>query len=816
MLARRVLVLVASVTVVTFLAAIAQSTPLYASVTRGSNNDAEATALGLCLASGPPTRTRGALWVSQVGSSYYNDTVTVDYTQRYVQVELRGSAVKCARVSGQTSGTESNSMDAHYIDFRGTYGSRFGTIPNSRMLNRGDWTQNLPLPRTGQRGVWTTRGGSIEVRFDTQGLAMGPSGRQTITVPIYRCPRNASPPSAECYASNQEVNIVRLPPAAQWEMDPTATITSSASAVGDTITWRHRVTNTGTNTTNATITYRAQNQGYLGTGVVAPSPWTETNIPATGTNYREQNSTHVITAADVGQTLCRRTTVTPVSSTNLTGTANSPNACITIPFGYNLMPSITDPSAPNNLTDGDARTIPVAGMVRNMGPTKSALNINWQLSRVKYAPGTTIANRTGGTGAEACTFLTGQTACTAISQGTEGDGYGYGTVGPTNPIDRQTYSTTADLDDDAPGTKTCFVMSVQGYTSGTSDWRHSALHCYVVGKAPKVQIWGGDVIVGRGYDGTLNTNAKVQTGLTVKLSTNMTFGSWSEYGIFAPATISFMASGSGLNGGNTSSTQTSWSAYSFTRSGTTYGQYNVTNNKLPDVTESFPTTSAVAENNFNLSTTGKGRNIRPANPAVRNITLTANPGNTLGDNQWLVINAIGHNVTIANNLIYANGSYTDAKRLPQLIILADNITINSNVTQVDAWLIAKNDTTTAGMSRGAYGSIATCDQQSGSGGSNGLAQWLATPDGSGGTNYDSSVNSRLTLDHCTQPLRINGPVMASKLYLRRTAGSGAGAAAGDPAEVINLRPDAYLWAREHMSPSGIYQTVNTTELPPRY
>jgi hypothetical protein len=140
-----------------------------------------------------------------------------------------------------------------------------------------------------------------------------------------------------------------------------------------------------------------------------------------------------------------------------------------------------------------------------------------------------------------------------------------------------------------------------------------------------------------------------------------------------------------------------------------------------------------------------------------------------------------------------------------------NITIAAGVTRVDAWLVAKNDSSRPG----AYGAIATCDEQSGSSGANGVAQWLATPNGSG-TNYTQSNNARLTIDHCRHQLRINGPVIANKLYLRRTAGSGPNTDAGTPAEIINLRPDAYLWAREHMSTGTVYQVTSEKELPPRY
>jgi len=50
----------------------------------------------------------------------------------------------------------------------------------------------------------------------------------------------------------------------------------------------------------------------------------------------------------------------------------------------------------------------------------------------------------------------------------------------------------------------------------------------------------------------------------------------------------------------------------------------------------------------------------------------------------------------------------------------------------------------------------------------------------------------------------------------RTAGSGVGVAIGDPAEVFNLRGDAYLWATAYSSNSDRLSTVSTKELPPRF
>ena len=99
------------------------------------------------------------------------------------------------------------------------------------------------------------------------------------------------------------------------------------------------------------------------------------------------------------------------------------------------------------------------------------------------------------------------------------------------------------------------------------------------------------------------------------------------------------------------------------------------------------------------------------------------------------------------------------------------------VSQIDAWLIASS-------------TINTC--------------------------YDAGAMTALTTNVCATPLLINGPVMTANLLLWRTAGAGSGASSGDPAEVINLRPDAYLWGVYQNSKSGRLETTYERELPPRF
>ena len=292
---------------------------------------------------------------------------------------------------------------------------------------------------------------------------------------------------------------------------------------------------------------------------------------------------------------------------------------------------------------------------------------------------------------------------------------------------------------------------------------------------------------------------QISMDATVSNPVSNIFGSWSEYGIYAPSTINLMASSSGLSGGSTSNTQSSWSNLTFSsRYSTTipsgcntirYGCYNSAKTTLPDPSSAFSYSNAVEQSgsSWNLSTLMKGRNIKP--PAtVTTLNLTSN-STTLNAGEWLVINAPNATVNITSNLRYTSSPLSRADQIPQLIIIAGRINIASNVTQVDAWLIAKNGTTLDGR-------INTCSTTN--------------------AGVDLPITQNLSSSLCDKALRVNGPVVANMLYLRRTAGSGPDTQSSDPAEVFNLRPDAYAWARNKTEALGALTTTYMVELPPRY
>lgn len=255
------------------------------------------------------------------------------------------------------------------------------------------------------------------------------------------------------------------------------------------------------------------------------------------------------------------------------------------------------------------------------------------------------------------------------------------------------------------------------------------------------------------------------------------FGSWAEYGILPTGTVQGMGSASAYaNGvatiapcmtGMLTLANTPDANSCSTASG--FGGYR-TNKAMPDVKGYFASTAVVQ--NLTGTTTLSGKNGKYT--ATSGLTISAS---TITPGRSVVIYAPNNTVTIQGDITYVTSQLSSIGAIPQVVIIAKDIRITGGVKQLDSWLIAS-------------GSVNTC--------------------------VDVAGMTQLTIDTCTNPLVVNGPVMAGKLLLWRTAGSGSGAAAGDPAEIFNLRPDAYLWGISKAGASGRLTTVYERELPPRF
>lgn len=556
-----------------------------------------------------------------------------------------------------------------------------------------------------------------------------------------------------------------------------------------------------------------------------------------GSPQQRAKTIYTVKQGDVGHDLCQRIDYgAPASHTN-SGYARSNAACATVPYSYTLVPQA--PTVPSVVEVGQT-TDSIQSTVNHTGPTKSR-GTDIRYVRVinpgsTAAPGSRAVTLTAANACSAYGSTVGALSCGIVSPVAGGnnrvfnhpsnDSGGRITTTLSQDVDpAQPYVVHGDLN---PGDRVCWGLAISGHNTATgaskNGTRFSALNCSIVGKKPKVQIHGGNLMVGRGVPGSA-AYLPYQSSAGIDTSTTTigprTYGSWTEYGVFAPARIRGMASASGFSGaaGGASSDQVDWSNFTFNRvtpAGSTNSPYGYFTNytlprTMPDVAAAFrptastPTiTSPATPRGLAGSNSPRAGRVVTVPTGTTALTIDGNASSQLLRGQWAVLYAPNTDITITQNITNEDGSgapFGSVEDIPQLVIIAQNITIHNTVTNVDAWLIATN-------------AISTCQQQASG---TGTARWLST-----GNNYASTASgadARLRVNLCNTQLTVNGPVMTGKLYLRRTAGADSAASAHLPAEVFNLRPDAYLWLNYRLNgtqTAPVYQTTSMKEVPPRY
>lgn len=492
----------------------------------------------------------------------------------------------------------------------------------------------------------------------------------------------------------------------------------------------------------------------------------------------------------------------------------------------NLNPSISNSSFTNGSIPG------LSGTILN-SKSKSS---NWQISQIIFPPSSTVNSVSSSINSDnPCSFYqsslpTGTcTVAQSISSvsaspsvasltGSSVFSNSGSRISGADPFNKYTV-----IDDLEPGSTVCYAFSVYAATSepkngaystnstsiNSSDvntaggeWRHSALNvnnnCIKVVKKPKVQVLGGDLLTGRAVNGySTVSSSNIATTTTLKKLNGIAdirmFGSWVEYAIFSKGTVTGIASASAFSSPQGLSVSSNISSSTITSSllcdsneltftntptnstacnGTNIGNYS-NSGTIPDVASAFTVDSSTQQ-----FTGGSLDSLSGLYRTNGNVSITSSE---ISAGQWVVINAEGHNVTINSDINYTTNSLTSINDIPQVVIIANSISISGSVSKVDSWLIAK----------GSSGFINTCSQTS------------------------PSHTTRITSSTCSTSLIVNGPVMATHLYLRRTAGAGDQASSGTPAETFNLRADAYIWANSHVSDYIPIQTTYTTELPPR-
>jgi hypothetical protein len=506
---------------------------------------------------------------------------------------------------------------------------------------------------------------------------------------------------------------------------------------------------------------------------------------------------------DVGNTVCQNIAWQPRSSSD-DNWWRATEACASVPYNYTLTPTINKVTDSQTI-DPDKIENDVEGIITNPGgsgsPTKSHGDLRWQITQVVYAPGVAPPQKAGGgsgSGINPCEYLTGEKpgSCRSLESETRTDAI--------NPGDSASYDAQGTSGAYEVGEQICYMMSVRRASSANENWAHSDLKCLIVAKTPKVQVYGGDIFAGRVQAGVA-TPAGARVSSANSVTPDGIFGSWGEYAIGATGRVINMASASGnAQGVDSSVTLCGLSLLTFTNrvvngagvatcNQSAIGNYRF-KNTMPNIASRFPVTSSTpvlanpggtgSINLFDIVTSGAGNRGSRTYTATSNLNIEG--GAAIPAGRWLVINAQNQDVTITGNITYTGDLLNSINQIPQVVIIARNITINEGVSNVDAWLVAPG--TVSGAGSLTNGVIRTCNRT-----------------------YND-VNAR----NCDGLLTVNGPVIARKLLMLRTHGAGAGRASAVPAEIFNLRPDSYLWAYGQTAGTGRVTTVQIKELPPRF
>ena len=443
-------------------------------------------------------------------------------------------------------------------------------------------------------------------------------------------------------------------------------------------------------------------------------------------------------------------------------------------LNYELTPYVNSIS-PTTIEAGSK--VSVSTSVNTEGDTDSRPT-QWEITQINVSPGkkaphedepATISGvapcQSNGGAASGNYFQSGDASCKNVAKGS-----GVFSLGTPS----QSLKPLADgisVGDLPTGTRVCFTLSVQPRAGNDINWAHSKPICTVVGKKPKVQIWGGDIAV----------RGKIDTSTTVKdvAGGTKTFGSWVEYGAFSVGLNSRFASGSGTND-QSSNDQLDWSRLTFANKdqfgATIFGRYATGTNfrSIPNAATFFRSiqdTQPIGATSVDITSLAFSNAGAVRTRTAGDVTIT---GGSLSPGSSVIIVAEG-TVTIDGNIVYSDTGLTNIKDIPQIVIVARDINIKDSVSRIDAWLVAG-------------GTINTCSNLAGS----------------------------LTSAKCANLLEVNGPVITNRLLLNRTAGSETGDQSGAPAEKFNLRPDAYLWAQLRSQGDSKAQTVYSSELPARF
>ena len=381
-------------------------------------------------------------------------------------------------------------------------------------------------------------------------------------------------------------------------------------------------------------------------------------------------------------------------------------------------------------------------------------------------------------------------------------------------------------------------IAIQETGSG-ADSSRTTTSCLTVAKRPTISVEGSNA-----YSATTIKTSKFEKELG---GTKFVFGSWSEYGVFARVdTSSFnMASGAAL-GYNKSGYKDGNGNYMKTPNVTRdnpAGSENVATTARSNICTYMVQTFANANCEAGTNKIGnvaaeqfseriKERYSRSTVNVVSTSTKTMggvgyqnlsgySDGGVVEDDGAIVLRPNGNaylgsnwrpniadsvftekGITSRNNtIVYSmpsgtmvidadinvqTGSLSGPGQVSGVVIVADKVLISSNVSYINATIVANEVNTCAFKADGSAMSFSEL-------------KWT------GSASYP-----------CAKPLQFDAPVSTKRIILNRTAGANNGVGSIVRAEIFNFNTAQYLWSFSQMARYNQAVTTFSRELPPRY
>ena len=671
-----------------------------------------------CLPGYPNSRSNtsniGMTWITDSASNTYGFTsqtssgynvINVKYGQQFRSVYIWGSIYGCAG-----SNPYSDNVAVRVAEVGHNYLNLHGT-----KLNRG---RNV-------HGEFSNPVAPIRADLDTYaaGLENKAGAEVMITIQIYRC---YSESSVTIFGPGEACGVSYIPVLLHRDAPPwTASAKSEAKTnqegktdwktgqnahqnirPGETVTWRHTVSNTSdTNAPNTITTVVEQASSGLNQAVggwVNKSTSHNQGGVAHGTIYTTQ-PTYKITQNDVDKRICQRVGWSPLSGTSEPDTwGYSSEACVTVPYHYPPN-NPDDPDDPNGGSDdpgrqpdggvnivvsheGEDTVLPGEDVKFNYtienqkGPTKTKpieyhtytfilpggndVPSNWQ-EMVTYGMNWNNVNCTNG-GRD----VYGRSHCAQDLNGVTGN---------INPQDSWTDSSLYNISGSwlgNPGDQICSYIAVDNNWSvkngiSSTSYAASNISCVRIGKRPQIQMNGSDSYAGKGFHSSAYS----------AISLNINRGSYGQYGLLTGSSAPITNFGSAGYTANASA-QTNACKLAFANVGSLTascsgmaGLGNAGIDHAIAATATIPNgVNANSINSGSISINGLSNGYHR-----RSGSLTIN-GGSLGSGVRATI-VVNGDVTIAGNIGGSSSestSYSSLAQVPSLTIIATGNNANVN------------------------------------------------------------------------------------------------------------------------------------------